>query len=175
MFLPHLPVYSSSPCYLDAPPPPVLLLHPTVSLDITGSVASDDAVSLTNSTWVVPPGASGVILSCGNNQGVWSYQNGSDVPEAGQEAGQTVHQVLTNGSSGVMRRDLVFTVTLSEGLQGFYQCSVVGGESAYVGVFFKSGLGEWGRKGGEGRGGEGRGGWGGGGDCNIRYAHQFLY
>ena len=143
---------------MPAPLLPLGLLPLSVlSLNITGSVTDGSAEVNTNRTWVVPLGTPGLILSCDSDKGVWYYQNGSVVPGAEQGAGHAVHQVVTNGSGGVLSKDLVFTGGFSEGVQGFYQCTQPRGGSAYVAVFLDGGLGEWGRTG-KRRGEERRGG-----------------
>ena len=91
---------------------------------------------------MIPPGAHDILLSCSSDKGVWSYQNGSDVPGVGQGVGYAVHQVVANGSRGATSRDLVFTGQFTKDVQGFYQCSQPGGGSVYVAVFLKGGLGE---------------------------------
>ena len=134
--------FLSTPFNLHDPPPPVLLPLSVLSLNITGSVTDGNTEVYTNRTWVVPLGAQGVLLSCDNDKGMWSFQNGSDVPGVGQGVGHAVHQVLTNDISGRANKDLVFTGRFSKGQQGFYQCTQPGGESAHVAVFLKGGLGE---------------------------------
>ena len=140
--LPPVTVSDLPPVTVPDPPPLVLLPISVLPLNITGSVSNGNVAVYTNRTWVISPGTRGILLSCSSDKGVWSYQNGSDVPGVGQGVGHAVHQVVPNGSRGATHRDLVFTGRFTKDVQGFYQCSQPRGESVHVAVFLKGGLGE---------------------------------